>query len=133
MTSNSSGSATISRGHSRYLLPQGAGVLVDPITVRFATTGAELEAGLAWQTGTRIRSRIEIGLGSNLTRSRTQITSAVRDVTNRSTQRTDCVYTSVRLSLRPKQAGHPELRLESRAKYAPDAGVSIQTGLALAY
>ena len=58
-----SGAMTLAKGKSRYLLPNGAGILSDPITIRFDTTTVELETGLIWQTGThkRINTQVELG------------------------------------------------------------------------
>lgn len=127
------GGVSVSRGASRYFLPEGAGVLVDPITIKFDTTGVEVDAGLALFTGRRIESRFDIGIGGTLTDTKTRITSALLNVTNRNTYSAGFIYTGVQLALRPIKPGQPELQLKARVKYYPDAGVSIRSGIALAF
>ncbi len=127
------GGVSLSRGASRYFLPDGAGVLVDPITINFDTTGLEIDAGLALFTGRRVESRFDIGIGGTLTDTRTRITSALLNVTNKNTYSAGFIYTGVQLALRPTNPGQPELQLNARVKYYPDAGVSIRSAIALAF
>ena len=127
------GGISLSRGASRYFLPEGAGVLKDPITIRFDTTGLEVDAGLAVFTGRRIESRVDFGIGGSLTGTRTRINSALLDVTNNSTYLGGFIYTGIQLALRPTRPDQPELQLKARIKYYPDAGVSIRSGLAVAF
>jgi hypothetical protein len=127
------GGVSLSRGASRYFLPDGAGVLVDPITINFDTTGIEVDAGLAVFTGRRIESRFDIGIGGSLTDTRTRITSALLNVTNKSTYSAGFIYTGVQLAVRPANPGQPKLQLNARVKYYPDAGVSVRSAIALAF
>lgn len=125
------GGASVSRGQSRYLLPEGIGILVDPMTIRFVTTGLELDAGVAVYAGNRIETRLAAGVGGTLTHTRTQITSALIDVRNASYDKAGFVYVSGQLGLLPANPGWPKLRLGSRARFFPGTGVSVQTELAL--
>ena len=127
------GGVSLSRGASRYFLPDGAGVLVDPITIKFDTTGIEVDAGLAVFTGRKVESRFDIGIGGTLTNTRTRITSALLNVTNKNTYSAGFIYTGIQLAVRPTKPGQPELQLKARVKYYPDAGFSLRSGIALAF
>lgn len=126
-------SVMASRGHSRYFLPDGAGVLVDPTQISFATTGLELGAGFAFHAGNRVRSRVEIGGGKTFTRTLTEIRSNLLDVTNISSNDSEFVYTSIEVGFAPEAPHGPEFRVRTEAKYYPDIGGSVQTGIVFAY
>lgn len=124
---------SISHGRSRYHLPEGAGVFHDPIDIRFSTFGAEMETGLSFETGKKLRSSFEFGGGATTTRTRTEVRSALIAVTTDSTDTSPYVYTAIQLSLRTAKPNAPGLRLRTIAKYYPDNGGALQTGLALAF
>jgi len=129
------GGLTLAKGRSRYLLPKGAGVLSDPITIRFDTTTAEVETGLAWQFNKigRLATKLELGGGASFGRTRTAINSALLNVHNTSSSRAGFIYTGIGLRLGKLRAKHPSLNLNTRVKYYPSLGVSMQTGLSLKY
>lgn len=129
------GGLTLAKGSSKYLLPTGAGVLIDPITVTFQTTSAELEAGLAWRFNAtdRLSARFELGGGGSIARTRTHIASALLDVENTSNSKAGFIYTGVGVRLGQGSPRRPALSLNSRVKYYPRMGVSFQTGVSLEY
>lgn len=127
--------AALTYGKSRYLLPEGAGILTDPITIRFASQGIELDTGLIWrkQHSRRVSSRYEMGVGGSLTRTRTQIESALLDVDSTATQSAGFLYTDVGLGLHPKSDSLPSVQLRTRLKAYPNIGLSLQTSLSTAF
>ena len=127
--------AALTYGKSRYLLPEGAGILADPITIRFASQGVELDTGLIWhkQHSRRVSSRYEMGVGGSLTRTRTRIESALLDVDSTATQSAGFIYTDVGLGLHPKSDSLPSVQLRTRLKAYPDIGLSLQTSLSTAF
>lgn len=129
------GGVTLAKGKSKYLLPVGAGVLIDPITIKFQTTSAELEAGFSWRFDAtdRLSTRFELGGGGSVARTRTHITSALLDVENTSNSKAGFIYTGVGVRLGQGSPHNPALSLNSRVKYYPRMGVSFQTGVSLEY
>lgn len=127
--------AALTYGKSRYLLPEGAGILADPITIRFASQGIELDTGLIWhkQHSRRVSSRYEMGVGGSITRTRTRIESALLDVEATSTQSAGFIYTDIGLGLHPKSDSPPSVQLRTRLKAYPDIGLSLQTSLSTAF
>lgn len=127
--------AALTYGKSRYLLPKGAGILKDPITIRFTSRGLELDTGLIWQKqhSRRVSSRYEMGIGGSVAQTRTQIDSALLDIESRSTHSAGFIYTDIGLGLHPKSDTPPSLRLRTRLKYYPDIGLSLQTSLSTAF
>lgn len=71
------GRAGLGQGRSRYHLPEGAGILTEPIDIRFDTHFAVLEAGVVWDWPLGPRAGTELGLGAGLrhTNIKTAITS----------------------------------------------------------
>ena len=127
------GGISLGHGTSRYLLPRGAGVLTDPIRIRFATTSLEVDAGIAVFTSDRLQSRAEVGIGKTWTRTQTGITSALLNVRNTNTHAAGFVYTGIRLGLRPRATGKPQPRLSARIKYYLDGDLSVRSGIALGF
>jgi hypothetical protein len=82
-------SATAGRTHSKYALPRGAGVLTDPIQVKFASNILDLETALTWNVVARWRytPRLRIAGGVRLAHTKTQLNSALLRVRNSSTHR----------------------------------------------
>ncbi|MGB1027828.1 MAG: hypothetical protein ACPGYL_14815, partial [Rhodospirillaceae bacterium] len=95
------GAAQLSQGHSRYELPRGAGVLVDPIAISFDTTALELSTGLAFapRPRTRLGGEVELGVGGVLFHTRTRISSALLDVRHNTTGRLGFGYASFGITL----------------------------------
>ena len=126
------GAVRLSRGQSRYVLPQGLGVLVDPITIAFDTDQLDAEAGLTLhgQQWHRVQPIFGVGGGVSLTRTKTRINSALLNVSNRSTHQQEFVYVSVGLE---HPVGRAKVALKSRAYFHRDAGLSFQSGLAVRY
>ncbi|GGA29109.1 hypothetical protein [Neptunicoccus cionae] len=125
--------ASLFYGKSRYVLPEGAGILKDPTTIRFASHGVELETGVAWRKRHShfVSSLFGMGFGGTVAQTRTQINSALLNVENRSSTSAGFIYTDVGLGLhnaspKPNRA----LKLRTRLKYYPDAGLSLQSGIA---
>lgn len=129
------GRTQLSHGHSRYHLPEGAGVLIDPITVRFSGVALDASGGLAVHSDLARAwgLRAELGGGVSAARVRTRIASALLDVTSRSTTRAGYVYLGLGAHLRPEAPGAPVIRLEGRVRYYPAEGVSPQAGIRLEF
>lgn len=128
--------ASLFYGKSRYLLPEGAGILKDPTTIRFASHGIELETGVIRDKrhSQRLSSRFGMGLGGSVTRTRTRINSALLDVENRSSTSAGFIYTDVGLGLHSASSNTDRaLQLRTRLKYYPDAGLSLQTGVSAGF
>lgn len=128
--------ATLFYGKSRYVLPEGAGILKDPTTIRFTSHGVELETGVIWgkRHSQRLSSRFGMGLGRSLARTRTRINSALLDVENRSSSAAGFIYTDVGLGLHSATGKTDRaLQLRTRLKYYPDAGLSLQSGVSAAF
>lgn len=123
----------LSQGHSRYELPQGAGVLVDPIAISFDTTALELSTGLGFEPRSRGRlgAQVELGVGGVLFHTRTRISSALLDVRHNATGRLGFGYASFGVTLAPRQGNAPTIALNSRVAYYPQGGVSVRSGLGL--
>ena len=125
--------ARLFAGQSSYHLPQGAGVLTDPIDISFRTRGAGVEAGLLFETGDRVISAFEIGAGQTYTRSRTHIRSALLDVRSDTSNTSGFVYSAIQVGLRPAKTQKPSLSLRTIAKFYPGEGGSLQTGVVLGF
>ncbi len=81
-------SALLAVGESRYRLPQGMGILTDPVEIGFRTVSATPE--LALGRGMRVGDwdgRLSLGLGAQLARSRVTVRSDLLDVTHYATTR----------------------------------------------
>jgi hypothetical protein len=80
---------SIGQGSSRYVLPQGSGILGDPITIVFNTQFATIETGLAWHAKLARNRSVDVsaGTGLHLVTADTRITSALLDVAHTSTSR----------------------------------------------
>ena len=121
-------------GRSRYSLPEGVSPFDDPITLSFRTRGAEIGTGLAFETGNRLRSTIELGGGQTFTQTRTDLESSLLGVISDSSDASHFVYTAIEVGLRPKNSRFPELSLRTEAKYYPGLGTGgLQTGLVASF
>ncbi|WP_069301160.1 hypothetical protein [Neptunicoccus sediminis] len=128
--------ASLFYGKSRYVLPEGAGILKDPTTIRFTSHGGELETGVIWNKrhSQRLSSRFGMGLGRSVARTRTQINSALLDVENRSSSSAGFIYTDVGLGLHsPSPKTDRALQMRTRLKYYPDRGLSLQSGVSAGF
>lgn len=121
------------KSDSTYVLPKGAGVLTDPIRMRFETAAFEAEARLGWAPWTK-GPRIEAGLGRRIERTQTRLRSALLRVDHDSTQHQD--YTVIGLRQRlplPRSAGQANLALGvSLRSYGQEAYVTTG-GVALRF
>lgn len=127
------GRVQAARGQSRYSLPQGAGVLVDPITVRFSGVALDAGGGLALHTARTRRwgAQAEVGAGVAAARVKTQISSALLDVRSRSTTRAGYVYVGFGARYTPERG--PAVHLGGRVKYYPTEGAAPQAVLRLMF
>ena len=123
------GRASVFAGKSEYYLPVGAGLLVDPTTIKFVTTGVEIEAGLAYKSGSNVRSVIELGAGQTHTDTRTRINSALLDVSSASSDRSSYIYTAIEVGLPVGKARKSEVKLRTTGKFYPEHGGGLQTGI----
>lgn len=94
-------SASASLGRSDYRLPNGAGILVEPINIKFRTVGIDLAAGTRFRVidGDKMDLDVTGTAGIFVTRTKTHIGSPVLDVTHWETQ--DFPYISLALRLTP--------------------------------
>jgi hypothetical protein len=78
-------SLSFTHANSRYLLPQGAGILTDPMVISFSTNAVEAESELAWSVigARRYSPRLTVGAGAVLMQSLTRIDSALLAVPHR--------------------------------------------------
>jgi len=127
------GRGSVSTGKSRYFLPEGVGILVDPMTISFNTTGIEVEAGVSYHAGRKVKSVIELGGGRTFTDTRTTLNSALISLLSKSSDQSDYVYTAIQVGLAVGRARDTTLALRTIAKYYPDLGGSVQTGLVYAF
>ncbi|GAA6201813.1 hypothetical protein NBRC116599_30390 [Aquicoccus sp. SU-CL01552] len=127
------GRGSIFTGKSRYVLPEGVGILVDPMTISFNTTGVEVEAGVSYHAGRKVKSVIELGGGRTFTDTRTTLKSALISLSSKSSDQSDYVYTAIQVGLAVGPARDTTLGLRTIAKYYPNLGGSVQTGLVYAF
>ncbi|TDE38982.1 hypothetical protein [Antarcticimicrobium sediminis] len=127
------GRGSVFAGKSRYFLPKGVGILVDPMTISFNTTGVEIEAGVSYHAGRRVESVIEVGGGRTFTDTRTTLSSALIRLSSKSSDQSDYVYTAIQVGLAVGQSRDTHLGLRTIAKYYPDLGGSVQIGLVYAF
>jgi len=127
------GALALTQGNSRFVLPQGAGVLRDPITIRFSTQSVEIETGLVLTVARQapVETQLEFGIGGKLARTRTHIGSALLNVQNISTSQTGFAFAGISLKLSPEAIADHPARLVSRVKISPTKAVSLQTGLSV--
>lgn len=80
------GGVSLTGGESQYFLPDGAGILVDPITIGFRhqTLSAELGAAFKLAETSYGVTRISGGVGQQYSRVQTSVTSALLNVQNTS-------------------------------------------------
>ncbi len=125
--------AHVARGRSRYELPEGAGVLVDPITVRFSGVAVDVGAALTVHTkrDRPLSAQAELGAGVSAARVRTEIRSDLLDVRNRTT--THAGYVFVGLGARYETEVGVVLHLGGRVKYYPGEGVAPQAAIRLEF
>lgn len=109
-----------SLGRSDYRLPDGAGILVEPIDIKFRTGTVDLAAGARRRLidGRWMDIDLTGTAGILVTRTKTHITSPVLDVEHWDTQ--DFPYVSVALRLTPhlsrnKNAPRPYVTIGARA------------------
>jgi hypothetical protein len=129
------GRLALGQGNSQYLLPEGAGILKDPIRIDFDTHFASAETGLAWQRPFGTQSGAELGLavGQRLTQSHTQISSALLDVRNDSWQTGHYLALRAGLWLQPNPASRTKVRLDLEALGYPGQGGAVGSVLQIRY
>ena len=128
------GRLSLALGHSRYYLPDGAGILADPITISFAHSTLGAEIGLAYDLIPKTRrTRIGAGFGGQYAYIHTAITSALLDVQNISPHQDGYVYLSADLRLTGNKKPGPEVILKARLKYYRMSGPVLQAGISLGF
>lgn len=129
------GRLALGQGNSRYLLPEGAGILKDPIRIDFATHFISAETGLAWQKPFGAQSGAELGLavGQRYTHSQTAINSALLDVDNSSWQTGHYLALRAGLWLQPDPASSAKIRIDLEALGYPGQVGSVGAVLQMQY
>ena len=112
-------SLSLSHARSTYALPQGAGILTDPITLEFATTAVTAETEAAWSVlpGRDYSPRLTAGVGTTMMFSTTQINSALLEVKRHSRQ-TDwfATFGAEQPLYVPRQGKGPTVLLDATAR-----------------
>ncbi|MCP9481430.1 hypothetical protein NNA36_05600 [Shimia sp. CNT1-13L.2] len=128
--------ASASLGRSDYRLPNGAGVLVEPINIKFRTGSVDLAAGARRRLvdGRRMDLDLTGTAGVLVTHTKTHITSPVLDVEHRNTQNLPYVSAAMRLTpdlSRRNNTPRPFFTIGARAY--PSVGARIVTELGLQF
>lgn len=126
---------TLGEGRTAYSLPQGLGILRDPATIRFETSFATLETGLAWHHSLLpgLSGTVEMALGARQTHTRTHVSSALLDVRSKSRQVDPYIALRTGIELTPRQNSGVGVHLGAEARIFPDQGVTIGQTLAVSY
>lgn len=100
---------TVSAAQSRYRLPQGLGVAIDPAEIGFTMVTLDPSLGVVWThpVGIAPGGRVQMGLsaGYEVSRIRTRLRSALLDVTNYSTQGSGYLELSLGAGFVPSNPG----------------------------
>lgn len=123
-------------GQAEFLLPDGAGVLVEPINVRFTTLTGEVEAGLLYEipVGQRVTSRFKGALGVRGAITRTDVTSPVLDVKHTSTTTTPFAAVGIAITYRAsKRTNGTKLVLDTELRQYQGVGLAIRSGISLEF
>ena len=109
----------------RYRLPEGLGILRDPIDLRINTLKGDMAFGLALEGGPRtFKGRLHLGAGASVARVRTSVTSALLDV-HHSTFLTEPFVT-----VGGEISSH-NARLFAHVRENRDSGYAVVTGFGL--
>jgi hypothetical protein len=129
------GRMTAGQGYSRYELPDGAGILKDPIDITFKTRFATAETGLVWEHALLDQTKIVLGAGAGLrlTRTKTAITSPLLRVYNTSYQNDPYVALRAGVLMQPNPASKTQVQLDLEALAYPGKTVTLGGVLGLRY
>ncbi len=97
------GDVAVSTGRGTYDLPDGTEVWTDPAVVKVSSRALNASIGLAHTThhGKGITSEFSTGVGMGIARTETSITSALLDISERSTDGSEYVFVGGTLSYMP--------------------------------
>jgi hypothetical protein len=129
------GRVALGQGNSQYKLPDGIGILKDPISIDFDTHFISTEAELAWKKplGTQAGAALGLALGQRTTHSQTKITSALLDVHNNSWQTKAYLALRAGLWLQPDPTSSAKIRVDLEALGYPGETGSIGAVLQMQY
>ena len=128
--------AMVGVGRAKFVLPDGAGILVEPITIRFATLSGEVQTGLLYEipAGPRVTSRFLGAFGVRGAITRTGITSPVIAVKHTSKTATPFAALGVAVTYRPsKHQNGSKLVLDSEVRHYQGVGLTFRSGLSLEF
>ena len=111
---------SLAHGDSDYALPDGAGILTDPIAVAFTSDAASVETRIGWQVlaGRRYSPRLIAGGGAVVHRTTTRINSALLAVRHKSTHSDGFVTLGLEqpLYVPRKRGALPQVVLDGQAR-----------------
>lgn len=123
-------------GRAKFILPDGAGILVEPITVRFTTLSGELQTGLLYEipAGQRVTSRFTGALGVRGALTRTGVTSPILAVKHTSKTATPFAALGVAITYRPsKRKDGKKIVLDTEVRKYQDVGFALRSGISLEF
>jgi hypothetical protein len=128
--------AMVGVGRAKFILPDGAGILVEPITIRFTTLSGEVQTGLLYEipTGQRVTSRFTGAVGVRGAVTRTGITSPVLAVKQTSKTATPFAALGLAVTYRPstRQNGN-KLVLDTEVRSYKGVGLTFRSGVSLEF
>ncbi|NOX72174.1 MAG: hypothetical protein GXP03_00630 [Alphaproteobacteria bacterium] len=124
------GRITISSGQSRFYLPNGVGILVDPINIGFDHQSLRAELGLSFALSeTRFgTTRLEGGAGGVVSRISTKVTSALLNVQNNSFSGDGYLFAGIEFQP-PANWFTSTIILKTRVRVYRASGFTIQSGI----
>jgi len=125
----------LGQGHSRYALPEGSGILADPITINFATRFVAVETGVVWDAALapHLGMELGVGVGVRMTQTTTRITSALLDVHNISHQQDAFVALRAGVWAQKDQQSVGRIQLDLEALAYPGKMATLGLGLSTRY
>lgn len=122
-------------GNSSFFLPDGVGVFIDPITIRFKSKTVRAEIGIGKKTfkGRYYSTQIEGGGGVHFSDTFTTITSALLDVENHSQIIDQYMFTEFVVNFGSPAPGRPDYKIRSRLNYYRAAGLTFQSAVSVPF
>ncbi|MDT8857673.1 hypothetical protein RNZ50_22025 [Paracoccaceae bacterium Fryx2] len=122
-------------GETHYLLPEGSGILTDPIGIDFELQSVSGEVVAVWQGRCRGACRVSYaaGFGVAAVRARTWVQSALLDVRHESRHSDTYGVASVRLGLAPPGGRGPTPLVEGEVRVFDEQTLEARTNLVVAF
>jgi hypothetical protein len=129
------GRMTAGQGYSHYTLPDGAGILKDPVDITFKTRFVTAEAGVIWEHPLSPHTTVALGAGAGLrlTHSKTAVTAPVLRIYNTSSQQDRYIALRAGVLLQPNPASKTQVQLDLEALAYPGKTITLGSVLALRY